>query len=60
MNLNSDNIESRLLARKSPKGNTKYLSIAFSDEVRDIEDNCNSRTAKSIKSLIEEHKKLKD
>ena len=30
MSLNSDNIEGRLLARKSPKGNSKYIDIAFS------------------------------
>ena len=28
--------------------------------MKDIEENCNTKTIKSIKALMEEHKKIKD
>ena len=60
MSLNSDNIEGRLLARKSPKGHSKYIDIAFSQEMKDIEENCSPKTIKSMKGFMEEYKKLKN
>jgi hypothetical protein len=56
--LDSDNLDSRILSRKSPKA--KNFCLTLGDELYEIEQKCSQDTIKRIKVLFNEHKKLKD
>ena len=51
--------DSKLIARKSPRGKSKNFSFAFIEELNDIQENCSPKTIKEIKNLFDQNNQLK-